>query len=68
MEARPMNGSSWATWMIRLEKHKRMAEDLLEAGNFLDGLAQLEKCSEMLLRAKYDAMNRSGKFTAETEN
>ena len=62
-----MSGYSWATWLLRLEKHKRMAESLLEAGNYLDGLAQLEKCSEYLLRAKYDAMRRSGQF-AESEN
>lgn len=54
--------------MIRLEKHKRLAEDLLEAGNFMDALTQLEKCGEMILRAKYDAMNRSGNFKAESEN
>lgn len=62
-----MSGYSWATWMLRLEKHKRLAESLLEAGNFKDALPQLEKMGEYLLRAKYDAMTKS-KLFAETDN
>lgn len=60
-------GQAWGTCFIRLEKHQKMAESLMAAGNYRDALSQLAKMREFLLRVEYEAMNKAGINYAEVQ-